>query len=115
MLTGTVVAQTMQAVLWSAVTPAPGDEPVGRRLVRAGVLKDADVRDLLEWQWLLNELGEYRRLGELAAAAGLMTDPIAVTVAGEPVERKAPAKPAVPNQSLTPVSLPEVEAPAGLA
>jgi hypothetical protein len=50
----------------------PAAEPLGQRLIDAGILTREQVDDLLGWQWLLAELGETRRLGELAVAAGLV-------------------------------------------
>jgi hypothetical protein len=53
----------------------PAAEPIGQRLIAGGVLTREDVDDLLGWQWLLAELGDARRLGDLAAAAGLLPSP----------------------------------------
>src|SRR5687767_4502807 len=47
-------------------------EPIGQQLIDVGFLTREHVDDLLGWQWLLAELGEALRLGDLAVAAGLV-------------------------------------------
>jgi hypothetical protein len=77
-LAGPAVRAAMQALLARAVGGSPRGAPVGRRLVQAGLLTADEVDDLLGWQWLLAELGEPRRLGDLAVAAGLLAEPPAL-------------------------------------
>ena len=74
-LATSAVRAAMRDQLVRAWRFCPAAEPVGRRLVDAGLLTREQVDDLLGWQWLLAELGESRRLDELAAAAGLFSSP----------------------------------------
>jgi hypothetical protein len=92
-LAGTTVGAVMQALLDAALGRTPRGEPLGQRLVRAGIMSQADLSDLLGWQWLLAELGQPRRLGELVAAAGFLSDPASRAVAGEPITRREPRPP----------------------
>jgi hypothetical protein len=65
----------MNALLDQVVTPPRRQPPIGQSLIAEGHLTTADVDELLGWQWLLAELGEARRLGDLAVAAGLLPAP----------------------------------------
>jgi hypothetical protein len=96
LLDGTSVRRLMVGMLEHAIDHSPRQEPIGRRLVRAGLLTEGDLSDLLGWQWLLAELGQPRRLGELAAEAGMVATPGAHELVGEPIERRAPARPVDP-------------------
>lgn len=89
-LVGSVVRPMMEAMLEQALGHAPHREPIGQRLVRAGLMSEAELADLLGWQWLMAELGQPRRLGELAAHAGLLPGMLADDVIGGPVERRDP-------------------------
>jgi hypothetical protein len=88
-LAGSGVTEAMHVLVQRALGMTLPTEPVGRRLVRAGLLTESDVNDLLGWQWLLDEIGVHRCLGELALEAGL---PVAATIAvtGGPVMRREP-------------------------
>lgn len=104
-LNGTPVRALMETLLAKVCDQARCQEPIGRRLVRAGLLSDDDVNDLLGWQWLLAELGQPRRFGELAMAAGLLSEDAVDTVGVAPIERRAPSAPSAPP----PLVLPDPE------
>jgi hypothetical protein len=92
-LNGTPVRSLMVELLAKAHDQALCQEPIGRRLVRAGLLSDDDLDDLLGWQWLLAEMGQPRRLGELAVAAGLLSEDAVETIGVAVIERRAPNPP----------------------
>lgn len=71
--TTTALPAVLAAMLVEAVESRLRPMPLGERLVRAGLITDAERCALLGWQWLLDELGEHRRLGELTIEAGLVT------------------------------------------
>lgn len=83
--TPTVLPAVMEAMLTEALRAPLRSAPIGERLVRAGLITDAERRDLLGWQWLLDELGEHGRLGELATEAGLVTEAAIVAIMTAPV------------------------------
>jgi hypothetical protein len=82
-LAGPAVRAAMQALLAQAVGRSPCTAPVGQRLVQAGLLTTDEVDALLGWQWLLAELGESRRLGDLAVAAGQVAELPALDEGGQ--------------------------------
>jgi hypothetical protein len=89
-LEGTVVRPLMETLLASAHGQRPLTAAVGKRLVESGLMTEEQLADLLGWQWLLAEVGQPRRIGELAVSAGLV-DRDAVEVRDDVVERRAPA------------------------
>jgi hypothetical protein len=62
----------MHGSLAAALGPIAASPPEEAQLVHSGVVTPTELSDLLGWQWLLSELGEYHSVGELAADAGLV-------------------------------------------